>query len=106
MARNMRRGSYIFWLVMSGLWLVAEFPQLAYAQERLIRLQCDGKGIDHISNLQNIPISGIYIEIHNSEVKIAGSVMGFDGDWKVTREDKATIGFSPVGNARYYGWIN
>jgi len=75
-------------------------------QQTLIRLQCDGKGIDHISNLQNIPISGMYIEIHNSEVKIAGSVMGFDGDWKVTREDKATIGFSPVGNARYYGWIN
>ncbi len=48
----------------------------------------------------------MYIEIHNSEVKIAGSVMGFDGDWKVTREDKATIGFSPVGNARYYGSVN
>ncbi|MSO54364.1 MAG: hypothetical protein EXQ90_04465 [Rhodospirillales bacterium] len=75
------------------------------AQERLISLQCEGRADFYDKGLRNIPIAGLYLEIRNTAVKVAGS-MWFDGDWQVTREDAATITFSPPNNASYIGSVN
>ena len=70
------------------------------------RLQCDGTYNNYISSdLRDIPVQGIYLEVSDKQVKIVGAP-GFDTTYAVTRNLEGGVGFQAHSTKAYSGFLN
>ena len=91
------------------LILLLPSSSLAEAENISVQLQCDGilrvYNDDGVSKPMEISMRGIFIEISEKTVLLAGS-SSWDGELEITRKDAASIHFTSMKNANYYGVIN
>jgi hypothetical protein len=91
------------------LILLLPSSSLAEGENISVQLQCDGilrvYNDDGVSKPMEISMRGIFIEISEKTVLVAGSSW-WDGELEITRKDAASIHFKSMNNANYYGAIN
>src|SRR5262245_65158280 len=71
-----------------------------------IKMQCQGSYSNfQKSDLRSVPISGIYIEISEDQVKILGAP-GFDSMYSIVTRKETGIGFQIASNTSYGGFLD
>lgn len=80
---------------------------LGFAQSPAVaRLQCDGTYNNYTSSdLRDIRIQGIYVEISDKQVRVVGAP-GFDSTYVVTNYSEGGVGIQLSSNHGYFGYLN
>ncbi len=85
------------------------FPVFSFAADQNLEvnhLQCEGTYDKFTTkDIRGIPITGIYLEVSNSYVKILGAA-AFDGLYSVVTNREDGIGITLESNTFYGGFLN
>lgn len=90
-----------------AIMLLASASALCNAQESAVtKFQCEGKYNNYTStDMRDVPIKGIYVEISGDRVKVLGAV-GFQGTYSVITRREDGVGFRLESNPSYGGFLN
>lgn len=90
-----------------ALTLMLCSPLVCMAQTAVSsKLQCDGTYTDYTSSdLRDVPVKGIYIEIYGKKIKIVGAP-GFDTTYLVINTAEHGVLFQADLNKDYEGFLN
>lgn len=94
-------------MIRNALIFVLCSPLLCFAQATAAsKLQCDGTYTDYVStDMRNVPIKGIYVEVSEKKVKIVGAP-GFDSPYVISSNAENGVGLQAVSNGDYQGFLN
>ena len=87
--------------------LLTSASALCNAQESgVTRLVCEGTYDNYTSSdMRDVPLKGIYVEVFGDHVKIRGSA-GFDATYSVITRREHGLGFRLDSNPSYSGFLN
>lgn len=90
-----------------AITLLVSLSELCNAQDSgLTKLQCEGTYNNYTSSdMRDIPIKGIYLEISSDQVKVLGAP-GFDATYSVITRREDGVGFQVESNSSYGGFLN
>ena len=70
---------------------------IAHAQSvSPIKLACDGKYNEYASDVRDVELNGIYVEINSDRVRVVGAI-GFEGTYPISRKNEQLIIFTGAG---------
>ena len=79
--------------------------QVAWAQQGVTRLQCDGKHSDFLRGTRDVESRGGYVEVQQDSVKVV-AIPGFEATYKVTVKSDRAICFVNPADRLFQGCIN
>lgn len=90
---------------MITLILILAFSNAAKSET--VRMQCEGSYSSYLQKpvVGDVPISGIYIEISEDQVRILGGA-GFDSTYSIVARIETGIGFELASDRSYGGFLN
>lgn len=90
-------------IVLSIMMLIA--TSSAPAQQKVTRLQCDGKYSNFLTGYRDVVDRGGYVEIQETTVKVV-SVIGFEGTYTVHSANEARVCFTHPEDKLILGCLN
>lgn len=90
------------------LMVVLAISPGAIAQQDVTRLQCDGSFSQYSRNLQDVPLSGGYVEVLSNGVRVAG-ILNFgsgNSSYRISHSDESGICFVHPSDNRTWGCLN
>ena len=85
--------------------LLLACASLAWGQQGVARLQCDGKYSDFLRGTRDVESRGAYVEVTRESVKVV-SIPGFEASYKVSTVSDTAICFALSADKLVQGCIN